>query len=289
MSNNAARIHLIVPGAQKAGTTWLQHIFDIHESFWCPPDTPEVHYFDRKYEGDPNYYRRLYAPAPDTNITVDVTPNYLSHEQVPERIRQFDKSSDRDVRFLISLREPVARLRSAFVMKKRKGDERTLNEAVRAGSDLVDKSQYVRHLNRYRSTFSDDRIRTLIFEELIDDKHTAFERIQTFLDVEKPLQDPYEDRTVNTGGMRRFWFLDRLFMLGGRVMRTLGATDLIHALKSSKLLSEIKQSNRMEYTFSKSEEDILRDLKTQFEGKVQELGKLIDRPDLPSVWGYEEG
>ncbi|MFB6225661.1 MAG: hypothetical protein ABEI13_04355 [Candidatus Paceibacteria bacterium] len=106
---SSKRYHLIIAGAQGAGTTWLHNTLEYQDKLWCPNDTQEVHYFDRHYEKGYKFYKEKYSDAPEESVTFDVTPNYLCHPLVPNRISSHKRVSERPIRIVFLLRNPIER------------------------------------------------------------------------------------------------------------------------------------------------------------------------------------
>ena len=279
--------HLLVIGAQKSGTTWLQHVLDADRSFWLPPQVQEVHFFDRDYDKGVNHYRGLYAPAPADKITCDVTPAYLHTPEVAARIRQSESALERPLRFAAILREPVSRAVSAYRMRLRKGTtSRSLREEVDALPKLVDVGLYRRNLDRYLEHFDRDQLLVLLFEELFGDAHDPLGTLAGFLGLAHPIENNYDGVRVNRGGTRRHPAADKVLTYGGRVLRGLGWTPVLHRLKRSKAVSGLRKTDAEDFRLSDDDQLFLEELKERFRDDVGSLSALIDRPDLPRVWGY---
>ena len=131
------RPHVIVIGAQKAGTTWLQHALSCSHEVWYPEGQGEIQFFNRDYNLGLDHYLRLYEAAPTHLTTADVTPDYLDCKDTPGRIQKATPSINRPLRFVLICREPVSRLLSAYQMKVRYGFEGTLDEALATDSWLI--------------------------------------------------------------------------------------------------------------------------------------------------------
>ena len=65
--------HLFVIGAQKAGTTWLQHVLDADPRFRTTIHQ-EALFFSQRNEPDISEYVRLFRSGSADDIAVDVTP-----------------------------------------------------------------------------------------------------------------------------------------------------------------------------------------------------------------------
>ncbi|MBM7622979.1 sulfotransferase domain-containing protein [Sporohalobacter salinus] len=285
---NIKQPHLMVIGAQKAATTWLQHVLDYNDQFWLPSDFQEVHFFDRHYDRGIDYYLNLYKNAPDDKITCDVTPDYLDHPLVPDRILETSFFLDRSVKFILICREPVARYFSAFQMSLRQGESWDLSEAIIDSSDLFNKGLYYKHMKNYFKYFKRDDFLLLLFDNIKDNKELIFKRISTFLNMENNIVDPYKGKRVNAGGMRKIRFLSQVWKAGGKILRFLGWTSLLHNIKSSNIIQRLYKMNSSNYNISQEEKNALKNLKKDYKKDVLLFSRLIDNSDLIKRWGYDE-
>src|SRR5262245_15946864 len=100
--------NFLVIGAQRAGTTLLHRILDLHPAVYMPYRRKEVHYFDWYYDRGPEWYSRFFptgAEARRYRAIGEATPDYLFDARAPQRIRALLT----DCRFVLSLRNPVDR------------------------------------------------------------------------------------------------------------------------------------------------------------------------------------
>ena len=280
--------HLLVIGAQKAATTWIQHVLDYNENFFLPKNMQEIHFFDRKYNKGFDYYDKLYNLVDEYQITCDVTPGYLDLDEGPKRIFEYSKHTKKSIKFIIILREPVDRIYSAFIMSQRKGKKKSLNDALVEDSNLINKSSYVKHINNYLDFFSKDDFLFLLFDDVKNNKEKLFNQIISFLDIRTNLIDPYDGKEVNSGGLRKFNFISHIYKLGGIILRRLGKNKLLHKIKSSFLINKLNSLNESKYELSNSEKRKLQELKLKFKPEVKKLGKIIDKPNLLKKWNYDK-
>lgn len=123
---------LFVIGAQKAATTtmandWKEVIDRPLYSSWSPSKLckaneddickKETQYFNLQYKAqNRSRYANLYTTCKDTvhGVAADFTPDYLPNQKVPERIAEFYADKKDSLVFVVSLREPIRRMQSAF-------------------------------------------------------------------------------------------------------------------------------------------------------------------------------
>ena len=105
-------------GTQKGGTTTLQRLLEQHPQVYLPP-RKELHFFSLHYgEGD-IWYRQQFAEAAPDQRCGEITPYYLFHPMVPQRI----KALLPEAKLIVLLRDPVERALSQVAHSMRLGLE----------------------------------------------------------------------------------------------------------------------------------------------------------------------
>ncbi|TMI07027.1 MAG: sulfotransferase, partial [Betaproteobacteria bacterium] len=90
----ADKVGFVVAGAQKGGTTALDHYLREHPEL-CLPQRKELHFFDtdRYFVTEPiDYgpYHAAFAPGPSQRLLGEVTPAYLYWPTAAERIARYN-------------------------------------------------------------------------------------------------------------------------------------------------------------------------------------------------------
>ena len=177
--------NFFIVGAPKAGTTSLyEYLTNIPGIYMSP--VKELHFFSKATlpENHPVHpirdkkkYLSLFHNVKDEKIIGEASPSYLADPEAPKLIH--DVSPDAFI--LISLRDPVERMFSHFLMQIRDGRMNFpfRNELQTAFSKNVDLSkrrmrlelgEYYEPIKRYQNIFGTKRVKIIIFEEFI--KHT---------------------------------------------------------------------------------------------------------------------
>jgi hypothetical protein len=186
--------NLFVVGAAKAGTTSLwAHLRSHPDVFMCQPKEP--HFFSCGGLGplqisikEPEPYARLFAPGARKRYRGEASPSYLWDPETPARI----KAAVPDARIVVSLRDPVDRAWSNYVMSRSLGFEhrsfaQALDEELTHGAEIaaqpspyIFRGRYAEQLERYLELFGDATI-VLWFDELAADvrgtMRMVFERL----------------------------------------------------------------------------------------------------------------
>ena len=194
--------HFLVIGTQKGGTTTLHHLLSGHPGIFLP-DVKEVHYFSQHFHQSLQWYADHYQLAKPGQVRGDITPFYMFHKAVPERIR----SVLPNVSLIALLRDPVERTLSQYFHARRHGYEQLdliqaleaegqrmfgADEAVSAADGFhysyqkhsyVSRSRYELQLKRYRETFPKHQLLVLRSEDLFAHTDACWNALLRFISV----------------------------------------------------------------------------------------------------------
>ena len=198
--------NLIIPGAQKSGTTFLAALLSQHPEIFVPRvkepayflknTYPTIHWPSgrpRKYAfGDKKNYLSLYDDAP-ANIAwkMDASTGYLTHEAVSESIA----STCEDCKIIFVLRNPVDRAYSAYKYHRQLDQESAQDFATAISNQSDNKSNlvlpqpymetgfYSQHIANWSKLFGADNILILFFEDLKNDPVEQLNKVCDFLEV----------------------------------------------------------------------------------------------------------
>jgi hypothetical protein len=195
------RLHFVVAGAQKSGTTALHYFLSRHPKITMG-DQQEIHFFDNDalFVSGVNYedLHDRYPPLAPSTIAGDCTPSYIYHEPAAERIWNYNPK----IKVLILLRNPVDRAFAHWNMQRFRGREPLdFFDAVReekmriAGAPpaearrfaYVDRGFYGKQLARLFRFFPREQVKAVKFEEFRDKQRETLTSIFSFLGL-KPLR-----------------------------------------------------------------------------------------------------
>ena len=163
-------------GVQKGGTTTLHTLLSAHPQLMLP-QSKELHFFTLHYVRGEDWYRQQFEAATSDQRCGEITPYYIFHPLVPERIQLCCPKA----RMIVLLRDPVERALSQVFHSKRLGLETLpLEEALAAEPErlkhadenlkrgechkshqehsYVARSQYELQLQRYEQLFPRDQL-----------------------------------------------------------------------------------------------------------------------------------
>jgi hypothetical protein len=266
-------------GAPKAGTTSMYRYLAQHPEIFVP-DIKEPHYFSYPEVADTYYdtrivktfeeYRRLFRDAEPCQQAGDFSTSYLYHKGAAHRIADICP----DARVLVSLRNPVDRAISHYLMDVRDGYQpgplmSYINPAAREDRffrEYIEVGQYVDQVQRYLSLFGKDRVFIILFEEFTADPLKSVSAVLKFLDLKM-------DSDLDTGST-----YNKFQMYRGATARRIAKSDYVQTL--SKLLpSKLRSAARQLFVTTRkpSFDEEREQLREIYKEEIIRLQKIIDR------------
>lgn len=199
---NNSRVDFLVVGAQKSGTSALDHFLHQHPALVFSEEK-EIHFFDRDgifTNGKPNYalYHAKFKKPDPGQKTGEMTPSYIYFPHSAQRIKEYNP----DIRLIFILRDPAERAFSHWNMRKRRGGEKlsftevihrqaeliSLHEHIvtwqSSQSDYIGRSLYADQIQRFWKLFPRKQMLFLKTEDLGDELGSTLNRICAFLNIQ---------------------------------------------------------------------------------------------------------
>lgn len=197
--------HFLGIGVQKAGTTTLHSLLGLHPEIFLP-NKKELHFFSLNYEKGLPWYCRHFEDASSNQFVGEITPYYIFHPYVAERIVQ-DLGK---IKVIVLLRDPVARSISHYKHSVRLGFEtlafdHAIQEEHRRLSDAdeslkttdgrhknhqelsyVSRSLYRIQIERYWKLLGKENVLILPSETFFHDPWYILQKIYRFLELSIP-------------------------------------------------------------------------------------------------------
>ncbi len=167
-------------GPDKAGSSWL------HETLIKHPDVylsraKDLYYFDRYYARGLDWYGSQFRDAGSEQVVGEVCQDYLFHPEAATRIRD---SLGPDVRFMVSLRDPVERAWSSYLYMRKHGiGPSTFAEALQTRPELLEHGRYATGLDRFLEHYPKERIHVALFDDLARDPQRFLNGVTDFVGV----------------------------------------------------------------------------------------------------------
>lgn len=194
--------NLFIVGTAKAATTSLYRYLRQHPDVYLSP-IKEPNFFlgvdpggGQSYFGDEDSYLELFNRASTEKVLGEASVQYLCKLGTAEWIRR----TVPEAKILISLREPVSRAYSHYLMDVRnRMQHRPFLEALQLDIDTptrprrtrhlyVDYGRYCEQVARYLKVFGEN-VCVLFFEEFVEDTRTHLRDVFRFLEVDPSYAD----------------------------------------------------------------------------------------------------
>ena len=228
-------VNFLYLGGDKCGSTWIHHILSQHPDV-ALARAKELFYFDRFYSKGPDWYLRQF-PAPNAALRLgEVCHDYLYSRIALERIAH---DLPRDARFLITVRDPVARTLSHYRYLQKIGrTSLSLETALQDLPQLVEHSSFGKHVAQAQDILGAQRVHVLPFEKLARDP-TGFGRdLSDALDIPFVPALPYAQKVLEAQDARHPAMVRVLRNIGWGLRRA-GAPRIVGAVKSNKMVQQV--------------------------------------------------
>lgn len=279
--------NLFIVGVARAGTTSLAYYLGQHPDVFMSP-VKEPYFFTRYHPHwvavphEETAYLELFSSSGNAAYRGEATPAYFWDEESAAAI----KRASPDARILISLRTPVLRAQSEYLLLRRRGYERrpsfvgVVREEMELAEDKRDddprnnyvfRSLYAAGVERYFETFGRERVRVVFFEEFVADPLAELGRIFDFLGVEQGPLNRIDLEVPNRGGVPRNGLVERVFY--SRRARKLARSIIPPAARAS-----VERTLMRPHGSTAAAVQALRLLEPTLELDRERLERLLDRP-----------
>ena len=174
--------HLFVIGGHKCGSTWLSHVLGQHSQIKnCLIKEP--HYFSHYQEKGESWYRELWD-SESSGLNVEYSTHYYINPTVYNLTKEFDKFS----KYIIIYRNPLERLISDLMHKRRDGsidDNLTdLSEFMLRYPDSRRLSYFGTYMSEWMALAGNDLL-CIEFDEIFDAPLKSMRIIENFLSIDR--------------------------------------------------------------------------------------------------------
>jgi len=280
--------NFFIVGAPKAGTSSLYAYLNEIPGIYMSP-VKEPNYFSRstfaddhpiKPIRDKKKYLELFKGVKDEKIIGEASTSYLADPEAPKLIHEVSP----DAKILISLRDPVERTFSNYLMLKRVGTLKSsfLKELEISLKDeenkiqnklILERGLYLNNVKRYFDLFGKRNVKIIFFENFIRNEKKIIEDILKFLNIDFFIKD-FKPEIYNKFGVVRGSVSQ--FILQNRTLRRI-SEKLISPSGRKKLKEKIILKNEPKPKIEQTAREIL--VKFYYDD-VQKLKELLGR-DLP--------
>jgi len=197
--------NFFIVGAERAGTTSLYHYLKQTPGVYMSPIKEPSYFCNIKdYDKlslspirDKTSYLALFKEAKDEIAVGEASPLYLWDPQSAKRIYEVVP----EARIIISLRDPVERAFSYFLLNSHGLEKLSFHDAIRRTSSMVDykltqryldEGLYFKQVQRFLNVFGSKQVKILIFEEWIKDVKETVQELLRFLGVNAKVSNSVE-------------------------------------------------------------------------------------------------
>jgi hypothetical protein len=196
--------NFFVIGAQKSGTSTLHRLLQQHpQAFLCDPKEPHFFSDPRAWRNGPEWYASLFRGAGRAVAVGEASTTYAMYPHYAGVVDRLT-SIVAEPRLIYLLREPVARIRSAYLHALALGAEtRPMDAALRRDPRYLLTSCYAMQLEQWLRRVPRERILLLSLDELRDAPDALLERTLRFLGLDPAWRPPGGYPTANPGAAKR--------------------------------------------------------------------------------------
>ncbi len=196
--------NFFIVGAPKAGTTSLYEYLSRHPEVFMPATIKEPDYFSHEeilqqplyykttHITDAQKYRALFAEVEGQKAVGEASVSYLFYPGTAKKIYDFNPRA----KILISLREPVERAYSHYLMDERLGlleasfEDIVYRKIKHKHADMyyqqiVSLGEYAGQITRYLNLFGPDQVKVLFYDDLKADPKGVMKSIFKFLEIDE--------------------------------------------------------------------------------------------------------
>lgn len=276
-------------GAPRCGTTKLSRGLAEHPEI-CFSSRKELHYFnfDHLYNQGQYYLTRFLNHCQKGKIKGEWSTDYLYSQKAAERI----KNHNPEVKILISLRNPIDRAYSHYLLQKYSGSInpwQTFNTAI-SGRDkyhYLKRGLYAESLKHYLDTFPREQIRIVIYEELVKNPGQTFKQLYQFLKVNPNFVPPSINENVDYRARKKHYSLilvaiiNKLTLLykQSRFRKFLGRLGIRNFLRWLKKIN--RNTDPQKFQKPPLDQQVRERLQKFYEPEITAVEKIIGRP-LPA-------
>ncbi|MGH9185490.1 MAG: sulfotransferase family protein, partial [Acidimicrobiales bacterium] len=262
-------------GVPKAATTWLHGLLSSHPDVLMAQGPKAVHFFDLHFDKGVEWYAEFFPARPGAPPLAvgDFTPHYLYEPACPARIKATVPAD----RFLLILRNPVARLESHYRFRQRQdGYTGSFDDFQRDYPKAVDWCRYAHHLRPWLDHFEPSQFCVLLQEEAGRDIEATKQTLAGFLGVDADRFPPDAGQHVaNDSFVPKRRRLYAVAVAQARFLRARGLGRVVAAGKKSGLARRV--SSRRSAAGPRLDADTRERLWEWFADDVAELERTLGR------------
>jgi len=272
---------LIGPG--RSGTSWMYEVLKAHPEVCMAKNTKETLFFTTEYSNGLSWYSDFFTNKNNSTKAIgEIGNTYFYTEEVPQRI----KSTLPDTTLITCLRNPIDRIISSYLYRKRAGQTTlSFEKCIKIQPDLISDNFLGTHLNRYLSHFDRSQINILFYDDLDSNPLSFAKKLYEIIGVDALFQPDIVNEKINQGAQAVVPGSERIFRIAADTLRKLGLFYILDSLKRNQSLrSIILKDVKKEDTIQIISDSIRKMLQAKFIPEIEMVEKITER-DL-SNWKH---
>lgn len=271
----------IYAGTAKAASSWIYKCLYDHPEVLMP-EQDTINYFNINYHREIEWYREFFSEYNDESMIGEASTGYLGSRAACQRI--FETLSE--VKLIFCLRNPVERAYSQWWHGYSHGYHNYEFEEVFQSHPRyrhwVVPGFYNQHLRRFDELFSEDQIKVVFFDDLVEDDLSFIQDIYEYISVDADYVPEPIGKKENEAGATG----NPLYVRARGWVRNETPDWFENTLKFfwDPVRSIVESRNQYEEGM---DEDIRRQLEQVYLDDVRELSRRTSR-DLDHWFEYEE-
>lgn len=267
----------IVIGPGRVGTSWMYEILLEHPEVCMATGIKETHFFNAYYHKGSKWYYKFFSNCRNVRAIGEISNLYFYDKEVPKRIHELLP----DVKLITCLRDPLERMASVYLYRKRSGElDCTFEKAIEQHPDLLYDNFYYSLINNYLQYFSREQMTILFYEDLKQDPQFFVKQLFRAIHVDEHFKPVNLYRTFNRSNKPRLNMFSRGVHFGSNFLRNLQMYAFLNKLKRNQFLRKLLfteiQWNCREVIPNHLKYELIKKLKGEIEGIEVLTGENLD-------------
>lgn len=195
----------LIVGAAKSGTTSLFHYLAEHpEISGCSIKEPHFFTDEEKLSKGFDWYRQLWTWDPASHkVALEASTGYTKLPYFPNAAERIAEAPAQ-FKFIYVMRNPLERIESHYghgQISQWETSQFQWNDG-KVGDDLINVSSYAKQISEYYRRFPAERIKLVVFEDLVENRAGILRDICAFLEIDPDFEFQTADRSYNQASDR---------------------------------------------------------------------------------------
>ena len=222
-------------GPGKTGSTWLYNNLINHPDIKLPKNIKESNYY---FQGDSldDFKNTFYEYGKVKKINMDISNTYIYNKNIVDKI----KKNHPNAKIIIGYRDPVERLKSMYLFKKRNGDipqDYSLKKSLKNDDfNLILHSKYYDLSLPYLNEFGMNNIFIFDFKKIKNEPDNLLKDLMKFLAVSEYLEKDKLYKITNPASSYRIKFLSTYSQKISNFLRDKKLYFLLNFIKSNNII-----------------------------------------------------